>query len=353
MVEKWMPPIHWDGDAVAILDQRLLPHREFFIRCAAPKQVAACITNMAIRGAPAIGVAGAMGVAMGAAGILAADIQTFARKLVRICDMMKRARPTGNNLGWAVDRVYAILAENPGADVPTLKRLMRERADAILRDDVAANLAIGAFGKEVIPKGAGILTYCNAGALATADYGTAVGVIRAAYEADPTIQVYSCETRPYLQGARLTSFELHQAGIPVTLITDNSVGSLMQQGKAQVAVVGADRIAANGDTANKIGTYMVAVLAGTHGIPFYVAAPRSTIDPSIPDGSGIPIEYRDPKEITHFRGKLVAPAGVPALNPAFDVTPNRYISGIITEVGVLRKPFTREIRRSFTMEFKA
>lgn len=353
MADKWMPPIYRDGDAVAILDQRLLPHREVFIRCTTPKQVADCITNMAIRGAPAIGVAGALGVAMGAQGILAADVRTFTRKFVRICDRMKKARPTGNNLGWAVDRVYAVIAETPGADVPVLKALMQERADAILREDVEANLAIGAFGKEVIPKGAGILTYCNAGALATADYGTAVGVIRAAFEADPTVRVYSCETRPYLQGARLTSFELKQAGIPVTLITDNSVGSLMQAGKVDVAVVGADRIAANGDTANKIGTYMVAVLASTHGIPFYVAAPRSTIDPTIPDGSGIPIEYRDPREITHFRGKLVAPEGVTALNPAFDVTPNRYVSGIITEVGVLRKPYVKEIRRALARDGKA
>ena len=208
-----------------------------------------------------------------------------------------------------------------------------------MTEDIVSNQQIGKWGREVVPKGARILTYCNAGALATADYGTAVGVIRAAFEADPTISVFSCETRPFLQGARLTVFELMRAGIPVTLITDNAVGSLMSRGKIDVAVVGADRIAANGDTANKIGTYMVAVLARTHDIPFYVAAPRSTIDPGLPDGSGIPIEQRDPREVTHFCGKQIAPEGVNALNPAFDVTPNKYISGIITEVGVLRKTF--------------
>jgi methylthioribose-1-phosphate isomerase len=197
-----------------------------------------------------------------------------------------------------------------------------------------------------VPKGASILTYCNAGALATADYGTAVGVIRAAFEADHAISVFSSETRPFLQGARLTVFELMRAGIPVTLITDNAVGSLMSQGKIDLVVVGADRIAANGDTANKIGTYMVAALAKIHDIPFYVAAPRSTIDPGLSDGNGIPIEHRDPKEVTHFCGKQVAPEGVSALNPAFDITPNKYILGIITEVGVLKKPFAKAIRKA-------
>ncbi|MCE5243615.1 MAG: S-methyl-5-thioribose-1-phosphate isomerase [Syntrophobacteraceae bacterium] len=349
MSEKWMPPIYWDGDAVAILDQRVLPHREVFLRCTTPHQVVSAIKNMAIRGAPAIGVAGAMALALGARSLNAADPQTFRRKFVRICEQVKAARPTGNNLRWAVEKVYAVIAENPGADVLELQQLIRRRADEILTKDVQDNLAIGRFGAEVVPAGARILTYCNAGALATADYGTAVGVIRSAHAADPTVSVYSCETRPFLQGARLTSFELMRAGIPVTLITDNSVGSLMQHKGIDFVVVGADRIAANGDTANKIGTYTVAVLAQAHGIPFYIAAPRSTIDPSLPDGSGIPIEQRDPREVTHMNGKPVAPQGVPALNPAFDVTPSRYISGIITEVGILRKPFGKAIRKAMAL----
>lgn len=346
MPEQWLPPIYWDGDAVAILDQRILPHREKVIRCTTPEQVIKTIKTMAIRGAPAVGVAGALALALGARSIRTTDPREFRRKFSHICQKVKEARPTGANLGWAVQRIYSVVVENPKADIPELQRLIRKEADTILAEDVAVNRQIGKWGREVVPKGARILTYCNAGALATADYGTAVGVIRAAYEKDPTIQVYSCETRPFLQGARLTVYELKQAGIPVTLITDNAVGSLISQGKIDIAVVGADRIAANGDTANKIGTYMVAVLARTHEVPFYIAAPRSTIDPGLPDGSGIPIEQRDPKEVTHLFGKQVAPAGVSALNPAFDVTPNKYISGIITEIGVLRKPFGKAIRKA-------
>ena len=282
MSAKWMPPIYWEGDSVAILDQRILPHREEVILCTTAQQVIKTIRNMAIRGAPAVGVAGALALALGARSIDAQDGRTFRRKFAQLCQQVKDARPTGNNLGWAVERVYAAVAENPKADIAELKRLIRAEADEILVEDVRVNLAIGRHGRGIIPRGARVLTYCNAGALATADYGTALGVIRAAFERDPSIQVYSCETRPFLQGARLTAWELMadaRAGIPVTLITDNAVGTLMQQGKIDVAVVGADRIAANGDTANKIGTYMVAVLARTHEVPFYIAAPRSTIDP--------------------------------------------------------------------------
>jgi methylthioribose-1-phosphate isomerase len=341
-----MPPIFWDGDAVAIIDQRILPHREKYLHCTTLEQVIAAIKSMAIRGAPAVGVAGALALALGAGSIRIEDPIEFRRRFSRLCNKVKEARPTGANLGWAVERVYSIVVENSGIDVAELKRLIRAEADAIMAEDIAVNQQIGQWGREVVPKEARILTYCNAGALATADYGTAIGVIRAAFEADPAINVYSSETRPFLQGARLTVFELMKAGIPVTLITDNAAGSLMAQGKIDLVVVGADRIAANGDTANKIGTYMVAVLAKTHDIPFYVAAPRSTIDPALPDGSGIPIEQRDPREVTHLCGKQVAPDGVNALNPAFDVTPNKYISGIITEVGVLRKPFAKAIRKA-------
>ena len=347
--KQWMPPIYWDGDAVAVVDQRLLPHRDAVIRCTKPEQVIRTIKDMAIRGAPAVGIAGAMAVYLGARLIQAADTKTFMRKLVRLCDRVKAARPTGNNLGWAVDKIYAAVAAQADADVFQLVELIRNIADEILREDVENNIRMGKYGAAVIPKGATILTYCNAGALATGDYGTAVGVIRAAYETDPTVKVFACETRPYLQGSRLTAYELVKAGIPVTVVTDNAVGSIMQQGKIDVVVVGADRIAANGNTANKIGTYTVAVLAKTHDVPFYVAAPRSTIDPTLSDGSLIPIEQRDPKEVTHFRGRPVAPEGVAALNPAFDVTPNKYITGIITEVGVLEKPFNKSIKHAMDM----
>jgi methylthioribose-1-phosphate isomerase len=346
MTQQWFPPIYWDGDAVAILDQRILPRREVVLRCTTPQQVVNAIKTMAIRGAPAIGVAGAMALALGARSILAADTQTFRTKFVRLCQQVRTARPTANNLAWAVERVYSVLVENPQAQVEDLQRLIREKSDEILQEDVTTNVQIGNWGAKVISRGARVLTYCNAGALATADYGTAVGVIRSAFESDPSLHVYACETRPFLQGARLTSLELHRAGIPVTLITDNAAGSLMQKNQIDVVVVGADRIAANGDTANKIGTYTMAVLARTHDIPFYVAAPRSTIDPSISSGAEIPIEQRSPKEVTHLFGKAIAPEGVQALNPAFDVTPHKYISGIITEVGILTKPFSKAIRKA-------
>lgn len=346
MVGQWCPPIYRDGDVVAILDQRLLPHKEVFLRCTTPQQVINAIKKMAIRGAPAVGVAGAMALTLGSRTIQAADPQTFRTKFVRLCQQVRSARPTGNNLSWAVERVYSVVVENPTADVPSLQKLIRTAADQILREDVETNLAMGSWGKQVIPKGATVLTYCNAGALATADYGTAIGVIRAAHASDPSIQVISCETRPFLQGSRLTVYELMRAGIQVTLITDNAVGSMMQQKKIDVVVVGADRIAGNGDTANKIGTYMVAVLASTHSIPFYVAAPRSTIDPTIADGSLIPIEQRDPREVTQLFGRPVAPKGARALNPAFDVTPSKFITGIITEVGILGKPFGKAIRKA-------
>lgn len=346
MTGKWFPPIYWDGDAVAILDQRLLPHKEVVLRCTTPQQVVHAIKKMAIRGAPAVGVAGAMALALGAGTIQAPDTRTFQNKFARLCQQVRNARPTGNNLSWAVEKVYSVVVENSKADVPQLQALIRNMADEILKEDVQTNLAIGSWGTQVIPKGARILTYCNAGALATADYGTALGVIRSAHAADPSVQVISCETRPFLQGSRLTVYELMRAEIPVTLITDNAVGAMMQQKKIDVVVLGADRIAANGDTANKIGTYMVAVLAATHNIPFYVAAPRSTIDPTITDGSLIPIEQRDPREVTHMQGRPVAPKGVKTLNPAFDVTPNKYITGIITEVGVLKKPFVKAIRNA-------
>jgi methylthioribose-1-phosphate isomerase len=345
MPEQWMPPIKWEGEAVAILDQRILPHREKFLLCLTPEQVIRAIKTMAIRGAPAVGVAGALALALGARAIQTEDPKEFRQRFTKICGKVREARPTGANLGWAVQRVHSVVIENPKAQVSELQKSILAEANAILEEDIATNVQMGKWGREVVPKGARILTYCNAGALATADYGTALGVIRASFAADPTISVYSCETRPFLQGARLTVFELMRAGIPVTLITDNAVGSLMSRAMIDAVIVGADRIAANGDTANKIGTYMVAVLAWTHNVPFYIAAPRSTIDPELQEGSGIPIEQRDTSEVTNLNGKRIAPRGANALNPAFDVTPAKYISGIITEVGVLRKPFAKTIRK--------
>lgn len=346
MARASLQPIYWQDDAVVMIDQRVLPHRETMVRCTTTAQVVRAIKNMVIRGAPAVGIAGALGLALAARNIQAADPKTFRRKFVRACNQVKAARPTGNNLSWAVEQVYSVLVENPEADVFELQRMIRAKADQLLREDIEVNRDIGSYGSKIIPAGANILTYCNAGALATADYGTALGVVRAAFQKDPSIHVYACETRPFLQGSRLTAYELMWEGIPSTLLTDNAVGSLMQQKAIDVAVVGADRIAANGDTANKIGTYAVAVLARTHDVPFYVAAPRSTIDPVLPDGSQIPIEQRDPKEVTHFRGRPVAPKGMHAVNPAFDVTPNKYVTGIITEVGIIRKPFKRNIRKA-------
>ncbi|MGV8075633.1 MAG: S-methyl-5-thioribose-1-phosphate isomerase [Syntrophobacteraceae bacterium] len=346
MSQQWMPPIYRDGDTVVILDQRKLPHREIELRCTSPQEVVKAIKNMSIRGAPALGVAGAMALALGARTITAPDPKTFKQKLMRLCRQVGEARPTAVNLSWAVHRVWSAVAANLDASIPELQTIIIKEADDILKEDISINCKIGAWGSKIIPAGARILTYCNAGALATADYGTAVGVIRAAHDSDPSIQVFSCETRPFLQGARLTCFELMRAGIPVTLITDNAAGSLMHQKKIDLVVVGADRIAANGDTANKIGTYTMAVLARENGIPFYIAAPLSTIDIHIPNGDGIPIEERDSKEVTHFRGRPVAPKGVKALNPAFDVTPNKYIAGIITEAGILEKPFAKSIRQA-------
>ena len=346
MLTKWLPPIYWEGETVVILDQRVLPHREKVIRCTNPNQVISGITSMAIRGAPAVGVAGAMALALGARNLKTSDPKAFKRQFAALCEKVRIARPTGNNLSWAVERVQSVLVENPSAAVSELQVRIRQMADQILTEDIADNQSIGSHGRQVIPLGSKVLTYCNAGALATADYGTAIGVIRAAFATDPSIHVYACETRPFLQGSRLTAYELTQAGIPITLITDNCVGSLMRQQKVNVVVVGADRIAANGDTANKIGTYMVAVLAHQHNVPFYVAAPRSTIDPTMADGQAIPIEQRDPREVTHFHGRPVAPKGVPALNPAFDVTPHSLIAGIITEVGILKKPFGKAIRKA-------
>ncbi len=339
-----IPTIAWQDDYVVMIDQRKLPFKKRFVVCKTPAQVIDAIRKMVIRGAPAIGVAAAMGLALGARRIMTFNRATFERRFHRMCEQMANARPTASNLFWAIQTMQHVLKNHPQGSVAELKELLRQKADALLAEDLAINKAIGQHGHVVVPDGATVLTHCNAGALATAGYGTALGVVRAAWEAGKSIQVLADETRPFLQGSRLTAWELQQDNIPVTLITDNMAGYLMSQGKVELVVVGADRIAANGDVANKIGTYSVAVLAKENGIPFYVAAPLSTVDLSVATGKDIPIEERDPKEVTHSLGRAIAPPGVAAWNPAFDVTPNRFVNGIITEKGIALKPYRKSLK---------
>lgn len=335
----------WDKVRLRLLDQRQLPARVEMVECETAEAVAEAIRSMVVRGAPAIGAAAAFGLALGARAIQEPTPEAFWHKLQAVADMLAQTRPTAVNLFWAIqrmmDKARRLLPQGVAAVVAGLEA----EAEAIAQEDVAVNRMIGQAGAEVIRDGDGVLTICNTGSLATVGYGTALGVIRAAWEQGKQIHVYACETRPVLQGARLTAWELLQEGIPSTLITDNMAGYVMQQGRVQVVIVGADRVVANGDFANKIGTYSLAVLAHAHGIPFYTAAPLSTVDLSIPSGEAIPIEERDPAEVTHVFGTPVAPAGVKVLNPAFDVTPHRYLSGIITEKGIVRPPFEENLRR--------
>src|SRR5947208_2842950 len=325
-----VPTVEWKDGAVRLLDQSRLPEKVEFLDCRDYQTVARAIRELRVRGAPAIGVTAAMGVALGAQSLRASGYDEFAKGVTGICEQLAATRPTAVNLFWAIGRNKPTLAGLRGQPVVEIKRLLLEESQRILDEEIAMNRALGRHGTALVKDGQTILTHCNAGALATAGYGTALGVVRAAWEAGKKIQVLADETRPVLQGARLTAWELMQDGIPVTIITDSMAGSLMQQGRVHVCVVGADRIAANGDVANKIGTYSVAVLAHAHGIPFYVAAPSSTIDLSMESGKLIPIEQRDAREVTHIRGEtVVAPDGVAVANPAFDVTPARLITGII------------------------
>jgi methylthioribose-1-phosphate isomerase len=336
--------IAWREDSVVMIDQRRLPFAECYVVCKTSAQVVAAIRKMVIRGAPAIGVAAAMGLALGANRIRTEKRAVFERRFQRVCEQMATARPTASNLFWAIQRILEVVHNHPHASVSALKKLLRQKADQLLAEDQAINRSIGRHGQVVVPDGATVLTHCNAGALATAGYGTALGVIRAAWEAGKNIRVLADETRPFLQGSRLTAWELQRDNIPVTLITDSMAGYLMSQGRVQLVIVGADRVAANGDVANKIGTYSLAVLARENRVPFYVAAPLSTVDFSVSSGKDIPIEERNPREITHTMGRAIAPPGVDALNPAFDVTPKRFIAGIITERGMARKPFRKSLR---------
>jgi methylthioribose-1-phosphate isomerase len=344
-----LPTIVREGDAVVMIDQRKLPADEIYVRCTTAAQVARAIKTMVIRGAPAIGVAAAMGIALGVRTSKATGTQKLAAEFYKTCEQMAATRPTAVNLFWAIERMKRAFAKavEDGESVDQIKDRLDREAQAIHDEDVASCRAMGAHGSEVVPADARILTHCNAGALATAGYGTALGVIRGAVEAGKKVAVFADETRPFLQGARLTAWELVRDGIPTTVITDNMSGALMRQGRVDLVVVGADRIAANGDTANKIGTYGVAVLAREHKIPFYVAAPLSTIDLECPDGSQIPIEERNKKEVTHVGGSQIAPDGALVWNPAFDVTPHHLIAGIITERGILRAPYIESLKRAF------
>ena len=339
--------IEWRNNTVRMIDQRILPAREVYNVYRDYKGVAKAIKSMVIRGAPAIGVAAAMGVALGALKVRTRDIKVFKRELKKINRLIASTRPTAVNLFWAIERMNGIVDANTHLPVESIKRKLVKEARDICREDIAINKEIGRHGGRLLKKRSTVLTHCNAGALATAGYGTALGVIRGAIKQGKTIRVFADETRPFLQGTRLTAWELKKDGIDVTLITDSMAGVMMAEGLIDAVVVGSDRIAANGDIANKIGTYTVAILAREHKIPFYVAAPLSTIDLNVKDGSGIPIEERDTKEVTHTNGRRVAPKGIKVKNPAFDVTPNRLVTAIITEKGVARRPYRSSIKRLF------
>jgi methylthioribose-1-phosphate isomerase len=341
--------IEWTKDGVRMLDQRLLPSQEVYLMLRSYDEVAEAIKKMVVRGAPAIGVSAAMGIALGASQSVGTSVADLEDDFEYICDYMSKTRPTAVNLFWAIERMRATFRRaKPTHDAEELKKILIDEALAIFAEDIAANRSIGKFGGPLIPDGATVLTHCNAGALATAgDYGTALGVIRGARDAGKKITVIADETRPFLQGVRLTAWELAKDDIPVTVITDNMAGHVMKSGKVDAVVVGADRIAGNGDTANKIGTYMVAVLAREHNIPFYVAAPLTTLDLSLKSGDEIPIEERDPVEVTHIRDQQLAPEGIAVHNPAFDVTPNHLIAAIITDKGVARAPYEESLKELF------
>ncbi len=331
--------LEWTEAGVRFIDQTKLPAEETYITCTTYLQVAEVIRNMVVRGAPAIGVAAAMGIALGVKHSKAESVGELKRELDEICDLMSKTRPTAVNLFWAIQRVQEKFERIRIRPIAQIKQELIAEAQRMHAEDIATNQAMGRHGATLMPSAGGVLTHCNAGALATAGYGTALGVIRAAVEQGKKIHVFADETRPFLQGSRLTAWELMKDGIPTTVISDNMAGAMMKQGKIGAVVVGADRIAANGDVANKIGTYTVAILAKEHGIPFYVAAPLSTIDFACADGSGIPIEQRNAREITHFAGRQIVPEGVSIENPAFDVTPAKYVSAIITERGIARAPY--------------
>ncbi len=345
-------PVTFGDHGVALLDQRLLPHQETWIELDSPEAVATAITDMVVRGAPAIGIAAGFGMALAARAARGLDEGAFRARLDVAAATLTAARPTAVNLAWAVERVRDAVhrAFENGASVAEAADRAEREAIAIKDEDIAGNRAMGRHGSMLVPDGARVLTHCNAGALATGGYGTALGVVRAAVEEGKKISVIADETRPYLQGSRLTAWELQKDGIPVTVIADNMAGSLLARGEVDLVVVGADRIARNGDVANKIGTYPLAVLARRHGVPFYVAAPLSTFDAACPSGDMIPIEERSADEVTHLGGARLAPEGVSARNPAFDVTPAAFVTAIVTEAGIVRPPFASGIARLLGLE---
>jgi methylthioribose-1-phosphate isomerase len=342
-----IPTLTWTPEGVRFIDQTRLPLEESYVLATTYEQVADVIVTMVVRGAPAIGVSAAYGVALGALRTTAATTEEFTPEFERVCARLAGTRPTAVNLFWAIDRMKRLFNQlvAEGAALGLIQQKLLAEAHAMYEEDIQACKTMGAFGGELLPAEGGVLTHCNAGALATCGYGTALGVIRSAIEQGKKINVYADETRPFLQGARLTAWELMADHIPTTVICDNMAASLMRAGKIQAVVVGADRIAANGDAANKIGTYNVAILAKEHGIPFYVAAPWSTIDMATPTGDLIPIEERPAVEVTHHGGRQLTPNGVGIRNPAFDVTPAKYITAIITERGVLRPPYGESLKR--------
>jgi len=341
-----MRTVYWDNGAVHMIDQTRLPHETVILSYSDYRDVARSITGMRVRGAPAIGVTAAFGVALAARQSTASDSAALLADIDAAAAVLRATRPTAVNLFWALERIVrsARTVAATGAGAPALRDAVLAEAMRMADEDVAINRRMGAHGAELIKDGDSVLTHCNAGGLATVDYGTALGVVRAAWEQGKRVHVFVDETRPFLQGARLTAWELMQLGVPMTLITDNMAGHFMGQGKVNLVVVGADRIAANGDAANKIGTYALSILARAHRIPFYVVAPTSTVDLSLRSGAAIPIEERDPAEVTTLRGVPIAPTGVHAAHPAFDVTPHRYITAIVTEDGICRPPFTRSLR---------
>jgi methylthioribose-1-phosphate isomerase len=346
-----IPTLEWTPEGVRFLDQTRLPLEETYVLATTYQQVAEVITTMVVRGAPAIGVSAAMGLALGVKTSQAPTVPALATEFETMCRTLAATRPTAVNLFWAIERMktrFYQLAAHTGATPDTIRAGLIEEAQRMYDEDIAACRRMGAHGAALLPKQGGVLTHCNAGALATCGYGTALGVIRSAVEQGHHLHVYVDETRPFLQGARLTAWELMHDGIPTTVLCDNMAASLMRQGKIQAVIVGADRIAANGDVANKIGTYGVAVLAKEHGIPFYVAAPWSTIDLKTPTGDSIPIEQRAEIEVTHHAGKQLTPHGVGIENPAFDVTPAKYVTAIITERGVLHPPYADSLQEQET-----
>ena len=336
--------LEWTDAGVRFIDQTKLPTEETYVTCKTYEEVADAIRTMIVRGAPALGVAAAMGVALGVRDSQAKDHAALKQDLDRICEVVAATRPTAVNLFWGIQRMKAKFDEVRAQPISIIQQTLVSEAQHMLDEDIAANRAMGRHGAVLLPSGGGILTHCNAGALATCGYGTALGVVRAAVESGKKLHVFADETRPFLQGSRLTAWELMKDGIPTTVIADNMAGAMMRQGKIKSVIVGADRIAANGDVANKIGTYTVAILAKEHGIPFYVAAPFSTVDMNTPDGSQIPIEQRSSREVTHMGGRQITPDGVNVENPAFDVTPHEYVTAIITERGVVREPYGESLR---------